>query len=378
MVESKRCGGVDLSLEKRFKRASKRVFDLDEKPDDSTMLRLYSLFKQAGEGDAKGRMPIAKGMVAVAKWKAWKKLAGTSEEEAMGTYCEIVDGLFDEPLVEAVREIESQRGRTILITGASRGLGRAMAVRLAEEGANLILCARSMEPNPNLPGTLPETQALVEAAGGQAICAPMDVRDADAIQASIEAGVAAFGGIDAVICNAGALFIAPFAETPMKRFDLVHDVNSRATFALCQAALPHLEKSDAGRILVLAPPIALDPKWLNGTLAYTMSKYSMSMLVLGLSAELAPDNIAVNAIWPATTIDTAAVRYNEALGGEEMVRRSRKPRIVADAALHILSQNKTVTGQFYTDESALREAGVEDFEKYAVEAGMPLQSDFYL
>lgn len=342
------------------------------------MLRLYALYKQSIEGDAVGRMPISKGMVAVAKWKAWKKLEGTPAEQAMATYCEIVDGLFDDALVEAVQEIENYGGRTVLITGASRGLGRAMAVRLAEEGANLILCARSMEPNPKLPGTLPETKALVEAAGGQAICAQMDVRHIEEIQGAVDAGVAAFGGIDAVICNAGALFIAPFVDTPMKRFDLVHEVNSRATFALCQMALPHLLKSDAGRILVLAPPIALDAKWLDGTLAYTMSKYAMSLLVLGLSTELATEGIAVNAIWPATTIDTAAVRYNKALGGEEMVRRSRKPSIVADAALHILMQNKSVSGQYYTDESALLEAGIEDFEAYAVEPGMPLQSDFYL
>lgn len=341
------------------------------------MLRLYSLYKQATEGDATGRMPIAKGMVAVAKWKAWKKLEGTSEAEAMQTYVELVDKLLDTP-AEAAVEIESWKGRTVLITGASRGLGRAMAIRLAEEGANLVLVARSMEANPKLPGTLPETQALCEAAGGKAICAPADVRDVDAVKAAVEAGVAAFGGLDALICNAGALYIAPFADTPLKRFDLVHEVNSRGTFALCQAALPHLQKSDCARILVLAPPIALDPKWLNGTLAYTLSKYSMSMLVLGLAAELRPDGIAVNAIWPATTIDTAAVRYNEALGGEEMVRRSRKPRIVADAALHILSQHVSVSGEFYTDESALREAGVEDFEAYAVEPGMPLQPDFYL
>ena len=375
-TQSKR--GVTLSIEKKFKRASKRILSLDERPDDNTMLRLYSLYKQATEGDATGRLPIAKGMVAVAKWKSWKKLEGTDPEDAMASYCEIADVLLNENLVEVVQEIESWRGRTVLITGASRGLGRAMAIRLGEEGANVILCARSMEANEKLPGTLPETKALVEAAGGKAICAQMDVRVDEQVQAAVEKGAAAFNGIDAVICNAGALFIAPFAETPMKRFDLVHEVNSRGTFSLCQAALPHLMKSDAGRILVLAPPIALDPKWLNGTLAYTLSKYSMSMLVLGLSGELAMDGIAVNAIWPATTIDTAAVRYNEALGGEEMVRRSRKPRIVADAALHILSQNKTVTGQFYTDESALMDSGVDDFEKYAVEPGMPLQSDFYL
>ncbi len=375
-TQSKR--GVTLSIEKKFKRASKRILSLDERPDDNTMLRLYSLYKQATEGDATGRLPIAKGMVAVAKWKSWKKLEGTDPEDAMASYCEIADVLLNENLVEVVQEIESWRGRTVLITGASRGLGRAMAIRLGEEGANVILCARSMEANEKLPGTLPETKALVEAAGGKAICAQMDVRVDEQVQAAVEKGAAAFNGIDAVICNAGALFIAPFAETPMKRFDLVHEVNSRGTFSLCQAALPHLMKSDAGRILVLAPPIALDLKWLNGTLAYTLSKYSMSMLVLGLSGELAMDGIAVNAIWPATTIDTAAVRYNEALGGEEMVRRSRKPRIVADAALHILSQNKTVTGQFYTDESALMESGVDDFEKYAVEPGMPLQSDFYL
>ncbi len=337
------------------------MFSLTERPDDTTMLRLYALYKQATEGDVSGRLPVSDGMVAIAKWKAWKKLKGTSEEEAMSQYCDIVDNLFGSKEDDSTPEIESWKGRTVLITGASRGIGRAMAIRFGEEGANLILCARSMEPNGKFPGTLPETKAL-------AICAPVDVRDVDAIQAAVKAGAAAFGGIDAVICNAGALYIAPFADTPIKRFDLVHEVNSRGTFALCQAVLPYLVASSNGRILVIAPPIALDSKWLSGTLAYTLSKYSMSMLVLGLSAELAPDGIGVNAIWPATTIDTAAVRYNEALGGEEMVR----------AALHILSQNQTVTGQFYTDESALVEAGVEDFETYAVEPGMPLQSDFYL
>jgi citronellol/citronellal dehydrogenase len=378
MAEKRIKKGVNMSIKKRFNRASKRILSLDEKPDDSTMLRLYSLYKQATEGDVTGRMPVAKGMVAIAKWNAWKKLEGTESEDAMSIYCEIAENLLNKNLIDTVHEIESWRERTVLITGASRGLGRAMAIRLGEEGANIILCARSMESNGKFPGTLPETKALVEAAGGKAICAPMDVRNLEQVKNAVEKGAAAFGGIDAVICNAGALFIAPFAETPMKRFDLVHEVNIRGTFALCQEALPHLMKSDSGRILMLAPPIALDPKWINGTIAYTLSKYSMSILVLGLSAELAVDGIAVNALWPATTIDTAAVRYNEALGGEEMARRSRKPQIVADAALHILSQNKIVSGQFYTDESALLEAGLDDFEKYAVEPGMPLQKDFYL
>jgi citronellol/citronellal dehydrogenase len=366
-----------MSPKSRFERVSQEILNLKQRPDDSTMLKLYALFKQANKGDTTGSAPFSKGMVAVAKWKAWKKLQGLSAEAAMAEYCEVADRLMNQDEDET-SSIESYRGRVVLITGASRGIGKAMAIRLGEEGAKLVLCGRSMESNPKLPGTLPETKELVEQSGGEAICVAVDVRDDEMIQNVVNQAVEHFGGIDAVICNAGALYIAPFEDTPMKRFDLVHQVNIRGTFALCQAALPHLKKSDNGRILMLAPPIALESKWLVGTLAYTLSKYSMSMLALGLSAELAPDGIAVNAIWPATTIDTAAVRYNKALGGDEMVRRSRKPRVVADATLHILSQDSSVTGQFYTDESALKEAGVTDFEQYAVEPGMPLQQDFYL
>ncbi len=366
-----------MSIKRKFERTAKDVLSLTQRPDDATMLTLYALYKQANMGDVSGSAPFAKGMIAVAKWKAWNKLQGTSAEDAMTEYCEVADRLLNQDEIQDAG-IESYRGRVVLITGASRGIGKAMAIRLAEEGARLVLCARSMDANPKLPGTLPETKALVEEAGGEAICVAVDVRDEDMIQNAVDQAVEKFGGIDAVICNAGALFIAPFEDTPMKKFDLVHQVNSRGSFALCQAALPHLKDSDNGRILMLAPPIALETKWLVGTLAYTLSKYSMSMLTLGLSAELGPDGIAVNAIWPATTIDTAAVRYNKALGGEEMVRRSRKPRVVADATLYILSQDASVTGQFYTDESALTEAGVIDFEQYAVEPGMPLQPDFYL
>lgn len=364
-----------MSLKKRFEKAARDVQALTQRPSDDVMLQLYALYKQAVEGDAPGRMPVAKGMVGIAKWKARRKLFGMSEADAMAAYCELVDRLIDAAGDD--ERIQSWRGRVVLVTGASRGIGRAIAVRFAREGAKVILCARSMEAG-KLPGTLPETAALIESVGGEAFCAPMDARDADAVRAAVAAGAAHFGGIDAVVCNAGALHIAPFEATELKRFDLVHEVNVRGTFVLCQAALPHLRESDAGRILMLAPPIALDAKWLNGTIAYTLSKYGMSMMTLGLAAELAGDGIAVNAMWPATTIDTAAVRFNEALGGEEMARRSRKPAICGDAALEIMSRPTSHSGEFHTDESALKEAGVDEFEHYAVEPGQPLQKDFYI
>jgi|TARA_B100000315_G_scaffold260606_1_gene323388 citronellol/citronellal dehydrogenase len=269
-------------------------------------------------------------------------------------------------------------GYTFLITGASRGIGKAIAVRLGEEGANVAVCARSMDENHKLPGTLPETVEAVEAVGGNALAIQLDVRDDEQVNVAIEKCVSHFGGLDGVICNAGALYIAPFSFTPMKRFDLVHQVNVRATYATIQAALPHLHKSDRGRVLVICPPVSMNPKWLAGTTAYTISKYGMSVLVGGLAAELVGDEIGVNGLWPATTIDTAAVRYNEALGGEEMANRSRKPSIVADAALHILSQSSDCTGRFFIDEEALAEAGITDLEQYSVTPGGPLQPDFYV
>jgi citronellol/citronellal dehydrogenase len=366
---------------------------LSQRPDDDTMLRLYSLYKQANGGDVSGRLPISDGMVAVAKWKAWKKCKGMSEEDAMTEYIELVNKCLDEDSkdVESSTEVDSEvenflnakgrisdwKGKTVLVSGASRGIGKAISLRLAEEGANLILLGRSMEAG-SIPGTLPETKAEVEEKGGEALCTPADVRDDDAIKQAVEAGIERFGGIDAVVCNAGALFIAPFEQTPLKRFDLVHQVNVRATFALCQAALPSLRASNSGRILVLAPPPSMEAKWFDGTLAYTLSKYGMSMIVLGLSSELADDGIAVNAMWPKTTIDTAAVRLNKALGGDEMASRSRKPAICADAAFEILSRPVEHSGNFHTDESALREIGITDFEHYSVTPGSSLQSDFYI
>lgn len=364
-----------MSHEKNFKKAAKEIMNLTTKPDDKTLLLLYSLYKQAIEGDVSGRVPISGGIPAIAKFRAWKKQKGKSSQDAMAEYIDLVAVLQNRS--EKVQVIESWKGRTVLISGASRGLGRAMALRFAEEGANLVLLGRTLESDDGK-GSLTQTAEEVESAGGKATIAVCDVRNDEDVRAAVQTGVASFGGIDAVICNAGALFIAPFDETPMKRFDLVHEVNIRASFSLCQASLPHLRKSDNGRILVICPPPSLDPKWYKGTIAYTISKFSMSMLVLGLSEELVGDCISVNGLWPATTIDTAAVRYNEALGGEEMVRRSRKPRIVGDAALAIMSKSAELSGEFHTDESILRAEGVENFDKYAVEPGVTLQTDYYL
>ena len=361
--------------EKRFLKAAKDVMNIDSKPDDKTMLLLYSLYKQSTEGDVTGGLPASGGIVAIAKYRAWKKMKGKDSEEAMEEYADIVDDLLERS--DKISDIDSWNGRTVLISGSSRGLGRAMALRFAEEGANLVLLGRTLDADDGK-GSLNETAEMVESVGGKAVVAVCDVRKDEDVIAAVQIGVDAFGGIDAVICNAGALFIAPFDETPLKRFDLVHEVNIRASFALCQAALPHLRKSDNGRLLLICPPISLDSKWYKGTVAYTISKFSMSMLVLGLAEELSSDGISVNGLWPATTIDTAAVRYNEALGGAEMVRRSRIPRIVGDAAFVIMSKSSEFTGKFHTDESVLREEGIEDFDQYAVEPGMPLQPDYYL
>ena len=364
-----------MNNEKRFNKAVKEIMNLSNRPDDKTLLLLYSLYKQAKEGDVNGGLPINGGIPAIAKYRAWKKQNGKSSKDAMSEYADLVAVIFERS--EKISNIESWKGRTVLISGASRGLGRAMALRFAEDGANLVLLGRTLESNDDK-GSLKDTAKQVESLGGKAVVAVCDVRNDEDVIAAVQIGVDSFGGIDAVICNAGALFIAPFDETPMKRFDLVHEVNVRASFSLCQEALPHLRKSDNGRILVICPPPSLDPKWYKGTIAYTISKFSMSMLVLGLSEELSGDGIAVNGMWPATTIDTAAVRYNKALGGEEMIRHSRKSTIVGDAAFIIMSKSGETTGGFHTDESILRGEGVEDFDQYAVEPGMTLQPDYYL
>jgi len=269
------------------------------------------------------------------------------------------------------------RGKTLFITGASRGIGLAIALRAARDGANVAIAAKTTEPHPKLPGTIHTAAEAIEAAGGRALPLAVDIRDEERIHAAVQQTVAAFGGIDILVNNASAIFLAGTLDTPMKRFDLMHQINTRGTFACSQACLPHLKRASNPHILNLSPPLNMDPRWFAPHVAYTMAKYGMSMCVLGMSEEFRPDGIAVNALWPRTPIDTAAVR--NLLGGEATLRGSRKPEIVADAAHAILTRDsRSCTGNFFIDDEVLREAGVTDFDQYAVAPGNPLLPDFFL
>jgi citronellol/citronellal dehydrogenase len=267
-------------------------------------------------------------------------------------------------------------GRTVFITGASRGIGRAIGVACAREGANVVVAAKSRVPNPKLPGTIGEAAAEMERAGGQALAVECDVRSDEQLAAAVAQAVERFGGIDVLVNNASAIHLADTAGTPMRRWDLMHAVNARATFAASQACLPHLARGKNPHILVLAPPISLSPRWFASHLAYTISKYGMSMCVLGLSEELRGRGIAVNALWPRTVIATAALNL---LGGEETARHGRKPEVVADAALAVLRRDAgACTGNFFIDEEVLREEGVVDLSRYAVSPGEALMPDLFL
>jgi len=269
-------------------------------------------------------------------------------------------------------------GKTLLISGASRGIGLAIAKRAARDGANVALIAKTQEPHPKLEGTVETAAAEVEAAGGRALALPCDIRFEEEIERAVAATVTAFGGIDICVNNASALSLSPLETTPAKRIDLMLGVNTRGTLLVTKACLPHLRKAANPHVLMLAPPLSLKPEWFAQRVAYAIAKYGMSLAVLGLADELKRDGIAVNALWPRTTIATAAIR--NVLGGDAVIRMSRKPEIVADAAhLAFRQPARGFTGNFLIDDSFLYEVGgVTDFATYSVAPGVPLAPDFFV
>ena len=272
--------------------------------------------------------------------------------------------------------MESLTGRTVFITGASRGIGRAIGLACARQGANVVVAAKTKVRHPKLPGTIFDAAQEIEGAGGRALAVECDVRSEEQVAGAVSRAVEAFGGIDVLVNNASAIYLADTPNTPMKRWDLMHQVNVRGTFLASQACLPHLARGRNPHILVLSPPLSLDPRWFAGHLAYTISKFGMSMCVLGLAEELRERGIAVNALWPRTVIATAALNV---LGGDETARHGRKAEVVADAALAILRREaRSCTGRFFIDEEVLREEGVTDFERYAVAPGEELMRDLFL
>lgn len=271
----------------------------------------------------------------------------------------------------------SLAGKTLFISGASRGIGLAIALRAARDGANIAVAAKTASPHPKLPGTIYSAARDIEAAGGRALPLVVDVRDESSVAAAVAQCVATFGGIDICVNNASAINLAPTETIELKRFDLIQQINVRGTFVTSRACLPHLQRAANPHILTLSPPLDLRPKWFAPHLAYSLSKYGMSLCTLGLAAEYREAGIACNSLWPRTTIATAAVEF--ALGGEEMLRRSRTPQIMADAAHVILSgPARARTGQFLIDDTVLYEAGVRDFERYQVDQSSVLLGDLFV
>ena len=269
------------------------------------------------------------------------------------------------------------RGKTLLITGGTRGIGLAIALRAARDGANVVILGKTAEPHPRLPGTVFTAAAEVEAAGGQALAVVGDVRSEESVQSAVAQARERFGGLDILVNNASAISLTGTLDTELKRFDLMHQVNARGTFLCSRACVPLLKQSGNPHILNLAPPLDLRPQWFAPHVAYTMAKFGMSLCTLGMAEEFRKDGIAVNSLWPLTVIDTAAVR--NLLGGEAVARASRRPEIVADAAHAILCRPaRACTGQFFIDEEVLRAEGVSDFTPYAVDPQAPLVADFFL
>jgi len=266
-------------------------------------------------------------------------------------------------------------GKTLFISGASRGIGLAIALRAARDGANIVIAAKSAVTNPKLPGTIHTAAAEVEAAGGKALAVQVDIRDEAQVRAAAVQAAEHFGGIDIVVNNASAIWLAGTAETPMKRFDLMHQVNTRGTFLVTQSCLPYLRQAANPHVLMLSPPLNLEPKWFAPHTAYTIAKYGMSLCVLGMSAEFAPLGIAVNALWPRTVIATAAIGMIDGVKAEHC----RRPEIVADAAHGMLTRPaREYTGHFALDEDVLCEEGIVNLEQYAVQPGASLLPDLFL
>jgi citronellol/citronellal dehydrogenase len=273
--------------------------------------------------------------------------------------------------------MSSLHGKTLVITGASRGIGLAIALRAARDGANIVVIAKTVEPDPRLPGTIHTAVEEINKAGGNGLATVCDIRFEEQVRAAIEQAVHKFGRIDVLVNNASAIHLSGTLDTPLKRFDLMHQVNARGTFLCSKACLPHLLQAKNPHILNISPPLNMESRWFAPHVAYTMAKYGMSLCVLGMSAEFQEQGVAVNALWPKTVIATAAVR--NLLGGETVVERSRKPEIMADAAHVILTRNsRECTGNFFIDEDVLRETGCTDFEKYAVTPGTDLIPDFFI
>lgn len=269
------------------------------------------------------------------------------------------------------------KGKTLFITGASRGIGLAIGLRAARDGANVAIVAKTTDPHPKLPGTIFTAAEEIERAGGRALPIACDIRDEAAVYAAVARTAETFGGIDILVNNASAISLTGTLETPMKRYDLMHQINTRGTFVCSQACIPHLKKAQNPHVLNLSPPLNMEQRWFAPHVAYTMAKYGMSLCVLGMSGEFASDGIAFNALWPRTAIATAAVQ--NLLGGESSIKGSRTPEIMADAAHVILTRpSREHTGQFFIDDEVLASVGKTDLSEYAVDPSAPLIPDFFI
>jgi len=274
--------------------------------------------------------------------------------------------------------VTTLKGKTLFITGASRGIGLAIALRAARDGANVAIAAKTAEPHPKLPGTIYDAAKAIEEAGGRALPLVCDIRFEEQVEQAVARTVEQFGGIDICVNNASAISLTPIDQTEIKRFDLMMGINTRGTFLVSKICLPHLRRAENPHILMLSPPLDMQPRWFAGHVAYSIAKFGMSLCVLGLAEELKPDGIAVNALWPRTTIATAAIR--NLLGGEEVARMSRKPDILADAAHLVFRQPaKSFTGNFLIDDTFLYEVGgITDFDQYRVDPTVELAPDFFV